>query len=40
MGKLHRENSDLREKADQLREQVEQLKYLDIEMEKRRQNIK
>jgi hypothetical protein len=40
MGRLHRENSDLRGKADQLREQVEQLKYLDIEMEKRRQNIK
>ena len=31
MVRLHRENSDLREKADKLREQVEQLKYLDIE---------
>jgi len=40
MVRLYRENSDLREKADKLREQVEQLKYLDIEMEKRRQNIK
>ncbi len=40
MGRLQRENSDLRGKAEQLKIQVEQLEHLDIEMEKRRQNIK
>ena len=40
LGRLQRENSDFRGKADQLREQVEQLKHLDIEMEEKRQKIK
>ena len=40
LARLQRENGDLRGKADQLRQQVEQLKHLDIEMEEKRQKIK
>lgn len=40
IGKLSRENKDLKEKMELLKGQVEQLKHLDIEMEKRRQHIK
>lgn len=38
--RLSRENKDLREKAEQMKRTVEQLKHLDIEIEKRRQDIK
>ncbi len=40
IGRLSRENRDLREKTEQLKKQVQQLKYLDIELEKKRQDIK
>jgi len=38
--KLYRENKDLREKTEPLKDQVKQLEHLDVEMEKRRQDVK
>jgi hypothetical protein len=40
IARLSKENKDLREKAEQLKDQVKQLEHLDVEMEKRRQDVK